>query len=327
MDRRPHSNYDPRHFLSVGYDTVALHLVSACLAGLAYHDVKATVEALPWVGSAGNRKRRAAGFVRKLGGLVVWLSLPRVAHGDNAAPLGPGLVVPALRQVAEAFGVPPEVVLQARVYRLDLVANLALRLRPSEYVRRLVHVGRAALHPYSPTSRAFTNKTRELAFYDKGAELLEKGLPVPSAFAGLNVLRYELRMLRGLTRVFGEPVYAADLAGPAVYRRAVNEWAARFNTVQVQSVRDFGVPANVHELMGRLAAGYVADHGAEAVVAAIEAHCADGLITTTQRARQRGRVLDLAAGAASADFKADDLVAELQEAVHAAANRSLCPTA
>ena len=319
MTRRPHSNYDPQHFLSIGYDTTLLHVVSPALAALSYAEVRALVDSLPWTVKSGNRKRRGARVARKPDGIAIWVSLPRALRGTNAALVGPRDVVDALVRVAEALGVALAVVLHARVYRLDVAANLPLALRPSEYARRLVHVPRAALHPYSPTSRAFVNGTRELAFYDKATELRETGRPVPAPFAGLNVLRYELRMLKGLTRVFGQPVRAEDLASPDLYSQAVEEWVRWFGSVETSAVPEFGVPRTVHELMRALAAGYVADHGAADVVAALDAHCADGLISPDQRGRQRRRVLGLASGPVTDGAP----MAELRAAVRAAADRSL----
>lgn len=318
----PYSVYTNRQKVTdevpVGFDTVTLHVLSAALAALPYADLVDLVGTLPWGGPYTKSGGRGGWWRRRADGLVLTVSLPRVVHGTNAQPLSPALVETALVVIARALGVDLDVVLGARVYRLDVAGDIALACRVSEYQQRLAYVARAHRQQYSPTSVAFINKSRQLAFYDKPAQLRETKQEVPEAMAGKHVMRYELRLLRGLTGLFGNPLVASDLADLAVYQRAVVLWRDRYETVQTQSAPALGEPRTVPALVHGLAAEQVAHVGAPAVIAAVDALHADGLTTTDMRRKQRRCVLELATGTTAPE----DLTVELHAAVHAAARRA-----
>ena len=331
-----YSQSDRRHLLTdwgaVSYDTALLHLVDEGLASLSNAEISSLVGALRWIGEdqpagrPGRRstRRRQRGYKRVPDGLLVWVGLARVVHGTNAVPLALGQVRTALSSIAQALRVAPAVVYRARVYRLDTAANLVVSRRPSAYLRSLVYVPRATRDMPTPHSLLFTNGQRQLAFYDKLAQLVETKQGVPKALQDLHLLRYELRLTGGLGREIAPPVpgsrlIAQDLAEAAVYRRAVTVWRERFETVETQLTPDINEPRDVRSLVRNLAAAQVAAVGAPALIEAVYALHADGLTSTDMRRKQRDKVLALAASAPSTD----SLVAELQAAVDRAAALSL----
>ena len=306
-----------------GYDTVLIHILSAALAAMGAADLRTLLD-VSWSRSTSRGPRRGAWWKRAADGLVLSLSLPSVLYSANVSPLALGDVTAALYRVADVLRISAEEVLGARLYRVDLAANLALTRPPALYLPTLLHLPRARRYPFSASSLAFINKTRTLLFYDKARQLAATGRAVPGPLLDRNVLRYELQTKRALTAllapVLGPAPVASDLASPAVYRLLVGEWATRYRAVATARPVALGSPTGIRSLNRSLARVGVAALGATEVIAALDALRGVGAVSGDMRGRMRRHVLDLAAEGAP---DAPDLAAEFTVAVEAAVNHSL----
>ncbi len=222
------------------------------------------------------------------GKAVVVGSLPRFVYGTNARALDPAGVRGGLSAISSSAGLSEAAVLGAAVRRVDVAANLLLAYPPAEYARALADVPRAARLQASPGSVVFRNTVREVAFYDKGAELAAKGRAVPEEWAGRHVLRYELRLKRQLSREFGRTVRAADLAEPAFHNGLVERWRDRYATVRTRRPLRLLRATGTRELRDALALrGVEAEGGPHAVRAAIDAARASGTVEAVPASRMR----------------------------------------
>jgi hypothetical protein len=318
----PLSKYDHRQYLtdytSLSVDTVTLHVVGAASLDLAER-LAADRAALD--GRAGGHEGdRLLGLRCRLTGHDVFLtgSLSRLVHGTNVQAVSPVEVAYALSRVADSLGVALPVVYGARVYRLDVAANLLVLRPPADYLPALVHVPRAARIPYSPTSLGFVNRTRELAFYDKLAEIVDKGGEVPSALAGCHVLRYELRLLKQVKGVFGRPVVAGDLTESAFTTEMARVWTDRYRTIRTEPVVELGSPGTVPAFVSALARLGAASVGQPRVLDAVDGLLACGTVSGDMRGKMRRRLGKLMA---DPDYATEsDVAAELTEVVLAAAH-------
>lgn len=318
----PSSNRDLRQkvtdYTALSVDTVLLCVVGAASLRLA-EALAACLEAERSLRGRWVKYTTLAGMVCWIDGNDVWMrgSLARLAHGTNARAASPDDIARALVHIAKELGVLLSVVLSARVYRLDIVANLLTSRSPVDYLRALVHVPYAARVPRSPTSIEFANKTRELAFYDKAAEISANGGTVPSALAGRHVLRYELRLLKDVRDVFGRIVTADTLTQPAFHAELAQLWGKRYRTVETEPVVELGEPSTVPALVRSLARIGAVCAGQARVLEAIDALPAKGVTSSDMRGKQRRRVRDLMADAEYASTS--DLVAELTGLIEATA--------
>lgn len=319
------SKYDLRQqltdYTSLSVDTVTLHVPEAATLDLAER-----LEASRAAQNLGTRRGKAGqllGLQCRLTGHDVFLtgSLSRLVHGSNARAASPDDIARVLGLIADELGVALSTVLDARVYRLDVAANLVVSRAPADYLPALVHVPRAARNQWTPTSLAFVNKTRQLSFYDKLAEITAKGGEVPEALQGLNVLRYELKLMRQLTKVFDGPVTAVDLTTPDFQARLSQVWFARYQTVRTEPVVELGEPKTIPALTSSLARLGIASVGQPRVIAALDGLRAAGAVSADMRGKMRRRVGELMTNPAY--VTESDVAVELAAAVLAAASTSL----
>ena len=316
------SKSDPRQILtdytSLSVDTVTIHVVGAASLDLAEQlEADGAVRG----GRVGRREGdRLLGLRCRLTGHDVFLtgSLSRLVHGTNVRAVSPEDVAYALSLIADALGLSLPVVYGSRVYRLDIAANLVVPRPPADHLPALVDVPRAARQRYSPTSLAFVNRTREVAVYDKLAEIVEKGGVVPSELAGRHVLRYELRLKRDVKGAFGRPITAADLTRPSFHSEMARVWANRYETVRTEPVVELGSPGTVPAFVGALARLGAASVGQPRVLDAVDGLLACGVVSADMRGKMRRRLGELMA---DPDYATEsDVAAELALAVRTVAS-------
>lgn len=137
-------------------------------------------------------------------------SVAKFASGGNTVALQLGEFREAVQELETLFGCS---LARARVSRMDCGVTVAVRGECKQYVsimagldgfeRREIGVG--ALH--------YWQKSKELAIYDKAAELRERGEQVPERFVVGGALRVELRQRRRLTEQYGGVVTLGRLQG------------------------------------------------------------------------------------------------------------------
>ena len=239
-------------------------------------------------------------------------SLAVYSQGANLPDLPFPQVAPALASIELDLGLPLGALLDARVTRLDIGANLPVSRPVEEYTAALRPPPRHTEVRVRDTAY-FKTETRELALYDKIAEAIRRGTPIPEAFRDTHGLRYELR-LRRVSRELGRLVTAGMLAEPAFQEELRAEWLRRFDTVRFAPAVRIERPVDVKGLREELAArGVEATGGTAAAVHAVRVAEASGVLTRHQRYAQT-RWLEALAPAGAVAMA--DVAAELREAVY-----------
>jgi len=187
---------------------------------------------------------------------------------------------------------------QAKVYRLDVGTCLVVKQPCSNYLRGLGELPRYQRCEQGD-SLLYLTSTKALSFYDKVREVRRKRERLPSAFEGLNVLRYELQCRQRLKDVFKVPeIFAETLYNESFYMHALSLWKDSYFAIQKQGKLRFNPEMlrtlDVKKLESSLAAIALKELGEREVLAMIQEARRDGSLTKIQAARLRAKVRELA---------------------------------
>lgn len=127
-------------------------------------------------------------------------------------------------------------ILGGKVLSLEFGANILTEEPVSRYLHRLVSYPRQIRVSHSPNTLYFEPRGKEknkvLCFYDKIAEMKEKGVNIPFELDSYNVMRYELRLKR-LPKILGvQDVTPESLYNPEVYNRLTRLYVESYKKIK-----------------------------------------------------------------------------------------------
>ena len=132
----------------------------------------------------------------------------------------------------------------------------------------------------------YRNKQRTIIFYDKIKEGKKNGEAIPIAWAGKNILRYELRFLGRLLKQLKRSILTAeDLYKDEVYIQILDKWILEYKKIIKNKVMN----PNKETLTNKEAKDYllsalVAEYGQNKVLSIIDGW--NGKFTTTKEAQR-----------------------------------------
>lgn len=156
-------------------------------------------------------------------------SLTKFALGNNSERLTRRQTASAIEELGEALAVD---MTSAKVYRLDVGANIITRKPVGVYLQHLGEARYYTRSEYGQTGLLYKNGLRQMIFYDKAAECKQAKEPMPSVYAGQNVLRYEYRYMKRLGKAFERPVLNLScLSEEKFYIGVVRSWRQEYQNV------------------------------------------------------------------------------------------------
>jgi len=223
-------------------------------------------------------------------------SLSKYELGDNLQRLTRGKVQMAIERLCD------ETLLnwkRAKVYRLDVGTCLVVRQPCSTYLKGLGELPRYQRSEQGENGLLYTTSTKALSFYDKIKEVRRKQERLPSAFEGLNVLRYEIQVRNRLKDVFKTPeILAETLYNETFYIQALTMWKNVYFAIHKQGKVKFNPKMlktlNVKKLESSLAAIALRQLGERELLGMIQEARRDGLLTKIQAKRLKAKVRELA---------------------------------
>lgn len=154
-------------------------------------------------------------------------SLAKFYLGDNLQILTRQDTQRAIEQMSEVIELP---IKKARINRIDLGFNFITKYPPEAYYQYL-----GATQYYQrlkqPNSIYYQNNQRQLIFYNKILEATKKGVLIPPIYQNNNVLRYELRLMKGLSKQLKEKVTAQRLYNEEFYIKVLDKWYSNYQAV------------------------------------------------------------------------------------------------
>jgi hypothetical protein len=170
--------------------------------------------------------------------------------GVGKGPFGRAEFSDWVEQFADRVGMPLPVVLNGRVSRLDVAANLNVSAAVTEYVNLADIPSRMERRQFSTTTVVMGNGIVDLALYDKVRQVVEKAGAhhVPGYWVGKNVLRAEMR-LRRPDKDLRKVVIVGDLCEEEFWDSLADRYEKRFLSIPFHSGGAVGSPSEVRTMI------------------------------------------------------------------------------
>ena len=178
-------------------------------------------------------------------------SLAKFYMGDNFHTLTRADSARAIEKMADELGLP---VGQAKVSRIDFAENLLMEYKPEAYYPYLGEC-RDYKRLTQPHSVYWCNGNRTKLIYNKVAEVKDKKGVLPEVWRGQNVLRYEMRYIRKLSKQLQRPeITAITLSDEKFHMNLVERYVAEYEAIhKLKSIKlnftDMNSPKDFWEQM------------------------------------------------------------------------------
>jgi len=197
------------------------------------------IEILPYLSEVEERKNdRYRCYVGRLKNYTVFVaehgislkgSLPKNYFGDNLHTLTRQDVKRSIDELGDCLHTD---ISPALVTRLDVSNILYTKRPPSDYYAYLGQKPYFERLQSTPDTLYYNNHQRQIIFYDKTKEATAKDVQIHEVLQSLNLLRYELRYTKRISKQLNTDLTAAKLYDTDFYRRVVQRWYDEFKTIQ-----------------------------------------------------------------------------------------------
>lgn len=179
-------------------------------------------------------------------------SLPKFELGNNVAPLSDNKLEEVLDALSDILGIDIRL---AHITRIDLAYTFPMDAEVSEYLKCLYSLSRhkrlEAVNGQTLNYIQGKKKTKVmLSFYDKGAEMNDRGIEIPADYQGKNLLRYERRFchndIRNMSLIFGTPINGNMLLNESFHQYLVKEYLKSYMDIEKKSGLNI---LNIYELI------------------------------------------------------------------------------
>ena len=177
-------------------------------------------------------------------------SLCKYYLGDNFKTLGRAETKRAIKQLSDTLHLPIE---KATVTRIDIAQNFIVKNPVQVYYN---HFGELKYSRRTPVNNGagevegiyYFGSLGTLLFYNKVKEQRAKGQPIPTLYQNQNVLRYEQRHTKRLSKSFNvERVTAEMLFDEAFYIKVIDIW--KENYFNIKKIND--ITLNFEAMKGK----------------------------------------------------------------------------
>jgi hypothetical protein len=162
-------------------------------------------------------------------GVSIIGSLPKFYLGTNLHTLTRSDSRRAFEKMADTLHLP---INKASVRRVDVGLNIITQYKPELYFS---YLGQSNYYKRltQPKSISYQNTLRSKKFYNKIAESQSKGIPIPEAFQGKNLLRYELSYMQRLPKQFNHAIITPNtLTNKFFYMNLIDRLVKEYEAIQ-----------------------------------------------------------------------------------------------
>lgn len=155
-------------------------------------------------------------------------SLCKWYFGENFQTLTRGDTHRAIEKLSDILCLPMQ---KAFLNRIDLAQNFIMRFEPDVYFK---HLGTLQYFKRLPQNKGlyYNGNNKQLVFYKKVDEYLDKNLPVPVIYQNRNVIRYEKRFTGRLLSQFNVPELRAEmLYDERFYINIIDKWHNEYKNI------------------------------------------------------------------------------------------------
>jgi len=169
-------------------------------------------------------------------GLSLKGSLAKNHFGDNIHTLTRKDVRQAIEELSDNLHTD---ISRAKIVRLDVSTILYTKRQPSDYYTYLGQKPYFERLQSTPDTLYYNNHQRQIVFYDKTKESIEKGVEIPEILQNSNLLRYELRYTKRINKQLNADVTAEKLYKRPFYDDVIKNWHEEFKTIQKLKKQSF----------------------------------------------------------------------------------------
>lgn len=162
------------------------------------------------------------------------VSLPKVLYNENISNVNFRTTSDAIEVLEDGLQLNLS---NASLTRLDLAQNFIMKHPVEAYFHDLGELRYFVRRPDKDGLYYDRGKNMQLIFYDKNKEAKTKQMTVPYYTKNENLLRYELRFKKRLTKALNMPsVKVSHLTQEEFYMKVVDRWEEEFNNITKKSV-------------------------------------------------------------------------------------------
>lgn len=202
-------------------------------------------------------------------GVSITGSLAKFHLGDNLHTLTRSDTIRAFEHLADTLHLP---IHKAKVSRIDVGQNIITDYKPELYYP---YFGQSTYYTRltQPKSISYQNSQRSKKAYNKIAESKKNRMPIPDAYAGKNVLRFEVSYTARLPKQFNQAVITPDtLADESFYMGLYDRWYNEYESINkvgltLMDTSKIHTPKDYKDQLLRLA---VQEKGLDAILHHIE---------------------------------------------------------
>ncbi len=246
-------------------------------------------------------------------GVKIENSLTKYYLGDNLQVMRRSDIERAIEKISDELHLP---VKDAIATRFDFAKNIPLRQGIENYLN---YFGEISRYQRYPSKRGINYKIagRELAIYDKIAELKHNRETVPEIYEGKNIMRIEKRYLNKVASYFNMPVITGShLFNEAFYIRVLNDWHNDYSRIDKlnNTVIDMSTVTTKRQLYSMGVLALVQMQGGEiAAIKQVQERLSKGELTKKQALDLRNAIKD--SSRERLETKDNELLKELESKV------------
>lgn len=168
-------------------------------------------------------------ITERIGSISIVGSLPKYYFGNNIQTLKRYETKLAIEKIQDEIKIN---LLNAKIFRMEIGSNFIMKYPFKNYLNFLINAPYTLKGVFSDTT-LFKNDIREIIFYGKIKEMIDKKIPVPSRYSKYEetMLRYELRFKKSLKKQFEKSIFVKDLYDREFYCEIVFRWKENYDSV------------------------------------------------------------------------------------------------
>lgn len=218
----------------LSYDTINFHLPIKGFENIENAQIVHNLSNIRYTTNSNNELIKITGNIKNYRvtinqyGIYFYGSISKYFLGNNVEPLSISDTSKAFEMMAEELGLPIQ---NAIVNRIDIADNITMDYSPEIYLK---YFGESKYFNklIQPNSLYYTNGRKQKVLYNKTKEMKDKKNNMPSDWNGLNILRFEMRFLKNISKEFQiQSINIATLLSDTFLKKISEKWIEGYKSI------------------------------------------------------------------------------------------------
>lgn len=218
----------------LSYDTINFHLPINGFENIENAQIMHKLSNIRHTTNSNNELIKITGNIKnykvEINPFVIYFygSISKYFLGNNVEPLSISDTSKAFEMMAEELNLP---IKNAIVSRIDIADNIRMDYSPEIYLK---YFGESNYFKrfLQPNSLYYKNGKKQKFFYNKTKEMKDKKNNMPSDWNGLNILRFEMRFLKNISKEFQiQNINIATLLSDTFLKKISEKWIEGYKSI------------------------------------------------------------------------------------------------